>query len=84
VRRSLWSANSGISGPDWRLGGASLYSPLSNFRFGMPETGSICDGDRFAEPACRARYERVTHLSCGPSDSRTERAKERRLTTDSA
>ena len=28
--------------------GASLCSPFSNFRFGVPETGSICDGDRFA------------------------------------
>ena len=45
----LGSANSEISGPDWRLGGASLCYPFSNFRFGMPETGSICDGDRFAE-----------------------------------
>ena len=35
------------------LCGASLRSPFSNFRFGMPETGSICDGDRFAESISR-------------------------------
>ena len=36
---------------------ASLCSPFSNFRFGMPKTGSIWDGDRFAEPriACHGR-----------------------------
>ena len=28
-------------------------TPFSNFRFGMPETGSICDGDRFAESISR-------------------------------
>jgi hypothetical protein len=47
ARPSLWPANSGISGPDWRPGGASLCSPFSNFRFGTPETGPIGDGDRF-------------------------------------
>ena len=31
------------------LAAPSLCYPFSNFRFGMPETGSICDGDRFAE-----------------------------------
>jgi hypothetical protein len=29
---------------------AGLCSPIFNFRFGVPETGSICDRDRFAEP----------------------------------
>ena len=49
ARRSLKPVNSGISGADWWLCQASLCSPFSNFRFGVPETGSICDGDRFAE-----------------------------------
>ena len=30
--------------------GASLCSPFSNFRFDLPETGSVCDRDRLAEP----------------------------------
>jgi hypothetical protein len=46
VRPSLWPANSGLSALDWWLCGARLWSPFSNFRFGIPETGSICDGDR--------------------------------------
>jgi hypothetical protein len=47
---SLWLANSGLSALDCWLCGASLCSLFSNFRFGIRETGSICDGDRFAEP----------------------------------
>jgi hypothetical protein len=35
ARPSLWSANSGISGLDWWLYGASLCSPFSNFRFSI-------------------------------------------------
>jgi hypothetical protein len=53
ARPSLWLANSGISPLDWWLCGGSLRSPFSNFRFGIPETGSICDGDRFAESISR-------------------------------
>jgi hypothetical protein len=49
ARPSLRSANSGLSALDWWLCGASPCSPFSNFRFGTPETGSISDGDRFAE-----------------------------------
>jgi hypothetical protein len=30
-------------------GGAGLCSPFINFRFGVAETGSTSDGDRFAE-----------------------------------
>jgi len=41
----------GLSALDWCLCGASLRSPFSNFRFGMFETGSICDGG----PVCEAR-----------------------------
>jgi hypothetical protein len=44
ARPSLWPANSGLSALDWWLCGASLRSPFSNFRFGIPETGSIWDG----------------------------------------
>jgi hypothetical protein len=47
--KAFWPANSGLSVLDWWLCSASLRSPFSNFRFGIPETGSICDGDRFAE-----------------------------------
>jgi hypothetical protein len=43
----------GISPLDWWLCGASLRSPFANFRFGIPETGSIWDGDRFAESISR-------------------------------
>jgi len=50
ARPSLWSVNSAFSGQDRWLCGASLCSAFSNFRFGMPETGPICDGDRFVEP----------------------------------
>jgi hypothetical protein len=53
ARLSLWSANVGLSSLDWWLCGASLCSPFSNFRSGMPETGSTCDGDRFAERVSR-------------------------------
>ena len=41
ARPSLWRANSGLSGLDWWLCGASLCPPFSNFRFGMPETPAI-------------------------------------------
>ena len=56
THRSLWSTNSRLSGLDQWLGGPGLCSLFSNFRFGMRETGSICDGDRFVEPniACQA------------------------------
>ncbi|MFZ2075861.1 MAG: hypothetical protein WAV38_04255, partial [Xanthobacteraceae bacterium] len=52
ARPSLWSAKSGISGLDWWLYGASLCSPFSNFRFRMPETGSIWE----RRPVCGAAY----------------------------
>ena len=53
ARPSLWPANSGISPLDWWLCGASLRLPFSNCRFGKLETGSICDGDRFAASISR-------------------------------
>ena len=39
----------------WTGGFAAAVSArhFSNFCFGMPETGSICDGDRFAESISR-------------------------------
>jgi hypothetical protein len=40
VRRSLWSANSGLLGLDRWLCGASLCSPFSNFSFGIPRQGA--------------------------------------------
>jgi len=67
ARPSLWRANSGLSALNWWLCGASLCSPFSNFRFGMPETGSIYDGDRFVGPAYRES--RATwHEVCGTND----------------
>jgi hypothetical protein len=32
-----------------RVSGAGLWAPFSNFHFGVPQTGSIVDRDRFAE-----------------------------------
>jgi hypothetical protein len=42
---------------DWRFSGATLRWPFSNFRFGVPQTGSIADRDWFAEAllGCRTR-----------------------------
>jgi hypothetical protein len=40
------------------VSGASLCSPFSNFLLGVPETGSICDRDRFAERHCGRRARR--------------------------
>jgi hypothetical protein len=34
--------------------GPSLCSPFSNFRFGVPQTGSICGRDWFADPRASA------------------------------
>src|SRR5712671_1237209 len=44
-------------------------SPFCNFRFGVPETGSIWDRDRFAEPpiGCRARGWHHWRMVMGPS-----------------
>ena len=44
-------------------------SPFCNFRFGVPETGSIWDRDRFAEPpiGCRARGWHHWRMLMGPS-----------------
>ena len=64
---SLWSVIFRISVRAGRVLGAGLWSPFSNFRFGMPETGSIYDGDRFVEPAYRES--RATwHEVCGTND----------------
>src|SRR5258708_333933 len=47
---SLWPAISRFLVLDRRFSGASLCSRFSNFRFDVPETGSVCDRDRLAEP----------------------------------
>jgi hypothetical protein len=33
------------------ISGAGLRSPIFNFRFGLPETGSTCGRDRFKKGA---------------------------------
>jgi hypothetical protein len=47
ARPGLWSAISGISTLAGRVSGAGLSSPFFNFRFGVAETGSTAEGDRF-------------------------------------
>src|SRR5580704_5497873 len=47
VTRGLWSDVFRVLALDRRLSGASLCSCFSNFRFHLPKTGSIVDGDRF-------------------------------------
>src|ERR1700730_12612260 len=42
------AGNSRYFGPCGVVLGAGLCSPFSNFRFGVLQTGSIADGDRFA------------------------------------
>jgi hypothetical protein len=36
---------------DQWISGAGLCSPIFNFRFGVPETRSTCDRDRFKKGA---------------------------------
>ena len=45
---SLWPVICGISALNGRVSIAGLCSPFSNFRFGVLQTGSIADRDRFA------------------------------------
>ena len=56
VRPSLWSAISRVSVLNRWVSGPSLRSPFSNFRFGVPQTGSICGRDWFADPHCGRRW----------------------------
>ena len=56
MRPSLWSAISRVSVLNRWVSGPSLRSPFSNFRFGVPETGSICGRDWFADPHCGRRW----------------------------
>ncbi len=48
VDPSLWPVNFGISALAGQISGAGLWSPFSNFRLAVAETGSIADRDRFA------------------------------------
>jgi hypothetical protein len=57
-RPSLCPAIFRLSVQDRWDSGASLCSPFSNFRFGVTETGSICDRNWFAEPHCGRRARR--------------------------
>jgi hypothetical protein len=50
---SSTARSSGVSRTSAALGTASLCSPIFNFRFGVPQTGSTYDGDRFV--GCCAR-----------------------------
>jgi len=56
-RGLAWRAGVSLAGKFWNFASGlvalRLRSPFSNFRFGIPETGSICDGDRFAESISR-------------------------------
>jgi hypothetical protein len=47
VTCGLWSDVFRVLALDRGLSGASLCSCFSNFRFHLPKTGSIVDGDRF-------------------------------------
>jgi hypothetical protein len=50
----------GISALAGRVSGAGLCSPFSNFHFGGAETGSIADGDRFAERMVKENRDRAS------------------------
>src|ERR1700732_2824482 len=55
-----------LTGDFWLFGlcgagfGAGLWAPFSNFHFGVPQTGSIVDRDRFAECPSGATLAQLT------------------------